>query len=112
MSKACPQVDNTYTSQVCKEEKQSKLHITGNAQAQTVTRVFMFGSATQKVTETKGSLPSLQEVPSQQEIVRNQVKITKKTSHWSRFGKFRVETKKTQGTDYMVDTTKKRRDTA
>ena len=72
----------------------------------------MFGSAARKVTETKGSLPSLQELPNQQEIVGNQVKTTKKPSHWSRFGKFRVETKKTQGTDHMVDTTKKRRDTA
>ena len=72
----------------------------------------MFGSTAQKVTVTKGSLPSLQELPSQQEIVENQVKTTKKTSHWPRFGKFRVETKKTQGTDYMIDTTKKRRETA
>ena len=51
-------------------------------------------------------------MPSQQEIVGNQVKTTKKPSHWSRFGKFRVETKKTQETDHMVDTNKKRRETA
>ena len=64
------------------------------------------------MTETKGSLPALQELPNQQEIIGNQVKTTKKPSHWSRFGKFRVKTKKTQGTDNMVDTTKKRRETA
>ena len=102
----------TPASQVCKEEKQPKLHIAGNAQARTIKEGFMFGSAARKVTETKGSLPSLQELPSQQGIVRNQVKTTKKTSHWSRFGKFRVETKKTQGTDHMFDTAKKRRETA
>ena len=64
------------------------------------------------MTETKGSLLALQELPSQQQIVGNQVKTTKKPSHWSRFGKVRVKIKKTQWTDHMVDTTKKRRETA
>ena len=59
--------------------------------------VFMFGSAARKVTETKSSLPTLQEFPSHQEPVGNQVKVTKNPGRWSRFGKFRVETKKTQG---------------
>ena len=72
----------------------------------------MFGSAARKVTETKSSLPALQELPSHQELAGNQVNTTKKPSRWSRFGKFRVETKKTQGTDHMGNTTKKRRDTA
>ena len=66
------------TSQVCKEEKQSKPDIAGNAQVRTINGIFMFGSAVTKVTETKGSLPALQELPSQQEIVGNQVKFTKK----------------------------------
>ena len=55
--------------------------------------VFMFGSAAQKVTETKSSLPTLQELPSHQEPVGNQVKTTKSPGRWSRFGKFRVRTK-------------------
>ena len=72
----------------------------------------MFDIAAWEVTETKGSLPALQELPSQQQIVGNQVKSTKKPSHWPRFGKFRVETKKTQGTDHKGNTTKKRSGTA
>ena len=48
--------------------------------------VFMFGSAARKVTNT-----------------------AKKPSRWSKFGKFKVETKKAQGTDHMGNTTKKRR---
>ena len=50
----------TPTSQVCKEEKQSKLDVTDNAQARTINGMFMFGSAARNVTETKGSLPALQ----------------------------------------------------
>ena len=65
------------TSQVHKEEKQSKLDIAGNAQARTINGVFMFGSAARKVTETKSSLPALQEFPSHQELVRNQIKPRK-----------------------------------
>ena len=52
----------TPTFQVCKEETQSKLDIAGNAQAQTINGIFMFGSAARKVTETKGLLPALQEL--------------------------------------------------
>ena len=100
-------------SQVCKEETQSKLDVASNAQARTINGVFMFGSAALKVTETKSSLPALQELPSRQKLAGNQVKTTKKPSRWPGFGKFRVETKtKTQGTDHMGDTTKKRRGTA
>ena len=58
--------------------------------------VFMFGSAARKV-------------PSHQELTRSQVNTVKKPSRWSRFGKFKVETKKAQGTDHMGNTTKKRR---
>ena len=73
MSEACPQVENTYIPSL-QGRKQSKLDIVGNAQARTINGVFMFGSAVRKVTETKGSLPALQELPSQQEMVGNQVK--------------------------------------
>ena len=58
--------------------------------------VFMFGSAARKV-------------PSNQELTRNQVNTVKKPSRWSRFGKFKVETKKAQGADHMGNTAKKRR---
>ena len=71
----------------------------------------MFGSAARKATETKSSLPALQELPSHQELAGNQVDTVKKPSRWSRFGKFKVETKMTQGTDHMGNTTKKRRGT-
>ena len=69
----------------------------------------MFGSSARKVTKTKSSLPALQELPSHQELAGNQVNTAKKPSRWSRFGEFKVETKKTQGTDHMENTTKKRR---
>ena len=72
----------------------------------------MFGSAAPKVIETKSSLPTLQELPSHEEPVGNQVKNTKNPGRRSRFGKFRVETKETQGSDYMEHTAKKRRKTA
>ena len=71
----------------------------------------MFGSAARKVTETKISLPVMQEMPNHQEFVENQGKTTKKPGHWSRFGKLRVETKKTQGSDHRGNTTKKCRET-
>ena len=67
----------------------------------------MFGSAAQAVTELKCSLPALQELPSHQGFVENQVKTMKKPGCWSRFGKFRVKAKKTQGVDHMGHSTKK-----
>ena len=81
-------------------------------QAQAMKGVFMFGSAARIVTETKSSLPALQELLSHQEPVANQVKTTKKPGRCSRFGKFRVDTKKTQGSNHMGSTTKKSRDAA
>ena len=102
----------TPTSQVCKEEEQSKPKTAGNVQARAIKCVSMFGSAEQIVTETKSSLPALQELPSHQELVGNQVRITKKPGRWSRFGRFRVDVKKTQGSNQMCNTTKKRREAA
>ena len=72
----------------------------------------MLGGAAQTVTETKSSLSTLLELPSHQEPVVNKVKTTKNPGRWSRFGKFRVGTKKTQGSDHMGHTTKKRSKTA
>ena len=63
----------TPTSQVCKEKEQSKPDTAGNVQAQTIKGIFMFGGAARTVTETKCSLPALQELPSHQEFVGNQV---------------------------------------
>ena len=100
------------TSQVYKKGKQSTLDTAGHLQAQIIEGVFMFDSTAQNVSKTKSSLPALYELPSHQELVGNQVKTTKRPSRWSRFGKFRVETKKTQGSDHMGHTTKKRRKTA
>ena len=69
----------------------------------------MFGSAAQAVTKTKSSLPALKESKNHQKAAEAQVTATKKSGRLSRFGKFRVETKKTQGSDHMGHTTKKRR---
>ena len=80
----------TPTSHVCKEEKQSKLDTAGHVQARTMKGVFMFGSTARIVAETKSSLLSLQELPSHQENVGNQVKTKKKPGHWSRFAKFLI----------------------
>ena len=65
----------------------------------------MFGSATRAVTATKNSLPALKESQNHQKAPEAQVKATKKSGRWSRFGKFRVETKKKQGFDHMGHTT-------
>ena len=74
--------------------------------------VFMFGGEAQIVTETRNSLPTLQELPSHQEPVGNSAKTTKNSSHWSRFRKFRVRNKKTQGSNHMGRITKRRMSTA
>ena len=63
------------TSQVCKEEKQSKLETAGNVQARTFSGVSVFGGVAREVTETKSSLIALQELASHQELVENQVQL-------------------------------------
>ena len=97
MGEVCVQVENTYIPSMQRRKKQSKLDTAGNVHAQTMKGVFMVGSAARIVTETKSSLPALQELPSHQEPVGNQGKPMKKPGRWSRFGKFRVDTKKTKG---------------
>ena len=77
----------TPTSQACKEGKQSRLETAGSVQARPFSGVFRFGSAAKEVTETKSSLIALQELPSHQDRVENQVHITKKPSCWSKFEK-------------------------
>ena len=64
------------------------------------------------MTETKCLLPTLQELSSHQKPVGNHVKTTKNPGRWSRSGKFRVITKKTQSSNHMGHTTKKRMKTA
>ena len=61
--------------------------------------------------EAKKPLSALLELPSDQDHGGDKEDTVKKPSHWYGFGKFRVETRKKQGTDHMVDTTKKRRGT-
>ena len=61
----------------------------------------MFGSAAQGATKTKISLPAVQNLPGHQNASEAQVKATNKPGRWFRFGKFTVETKKTQGSDHM-----------
>ena len=106
MGEVFPQVEKTYIPSL-QAGKEPKLDIASNAEARTISGVFMFGSAARKVTKTKLSLSALQELPSHQKLARNQVKTTKKPSGWSRFGKFRVETKKTQGTNHTGDANNK-----
>ena len=69
----------------------------------------MFGSATQVATQTQSSLPALQELPGHQEASEAKVKATKKAGRWSKFGKFKVETKKTQETNGTGSTSRRRR---
>ena len=100
----------TPTLQVFKEEQySSRLNTAGHVQAQTTKGTFMFGSAAQVVTKTESSLPALQELPSHQEAPGSQVKATKKQGPWSKFGKFKVESKKTQETSGTGSTTRRRR---
>ena len=99
MGEACPQV----------EKKQFTLDTAGCIQARTIEGVFMFRSAAQKVTETKSSLPTVQELPSHQEPVGNQVKTTKNPGGWSTFGKFKVSVKKTQKANSKSGTTGRRK---
>ena len=58
----------------------------------------MFGNAAREVTKTKSSLPAVQESPAHQKASEVQVKATKKPGRWSIFGKFKLDTKKTQET--------------
>ena len=72
----------------------------------------MFGGAARIVTGMESSLPALQELPSHQEPVGRQAKTAKKAGRWSRFGKFKVDTKKALGHDHRSTSTKKHRDDA
>ena len=70
----------------------------------------MFGSAAQIVTEKARSLPALQELSNHQEPAAKQAKARKKAGHRSKFGKFKVDTEKTQGSNHRVSATMKHRD--
>ena len=77
---------------------------------QTVSGVFMFGYTAKEMRETKTSPLTPHELSRHQKPVENQVQPEKKPSPRSRVGKFKVDTKKSQGTDQMGNnTTKKRR---
>ena len=67
----------TPASQVCKKKEQPKLDTADNVQARTIKGIFMFCSAARTVTESKRSLPTLQELSSHLKPVGNHVKTTK-----------------------------------
>ena len=69
----------------------------------------MFKNASQVVTRIKSSLPSVQELPGCQKASEVQVKTTKKPGPWSKFGTFKVDTKKTQETSGTGGTIRRRR---
>ena len=71
----------------------------------------MFCRAAQTIKETKRPLPVLPELPIHQDHEGDKEDTAKKPRHWSRFGKFRVGTRKTQGAYHMDNTTKTSRGT-
>ena len=56
----------------------------------------MFGSTAQEVAKAKSSLPTLQDLPSNEKAPKAQVKATKKPDQWFTVGKFKAGTKKTE----------------
>ena len=69
----------------------------------------MSGGVAQGATKTKISLPAVQELPGHQKASEAQVKATKKPARWSTFGKFKVDTKKTQQTSDTGGTIRRQR---
>ena len=81
----------TPTTQVRKvEQTSSKPNTAGHVQAWTIKDIFIFGSATQEMTKSKSSLPTLQDLPSHQEAPGAHVKTTKKPGRWSTIGKSKI----------------------
>ena len=74
--------------------------------------VFVFGSAPQGRTRANASSFAPQETPSYQEPVENQAQNAKSPGRWSVSGKFRVETKESQDSNYKGHSVKKRSETA
>ena len=69
----------------------------------------MFGSAAQKATKTKSSLAVLQEVLSHYKPLGYQTEAIKKPGCRSTFGKFKIESNKTQKTNATGDATRKQK---
>ena len=68
----------------------------------------MFGCAAREITKNKRSLPALQKLPNPQDFTKNQTKTKRKPSPWSKFGNFKVGTKKTTRGSCVFGTNKKR----
>ena len=68
----------------------------------------MFGCAAREITKNRSSLPALQELPSPQDVNKNQTKPGRRPMPRSRIGKFKVGTGKTTRGSCVVGTTKKR----
>ena len=101
----------TPTSRARKEKEQPKADETNNAQSRTVNGVFMFGRAAQAVRTTKRPLVAVPELPSDHDHGEDKKDTRKKPRHWSKFGKFKVGTRKEQGAHYMGNNAKKCRGT-
>ena len=102
----------TPTSRARKEEEEEpNANKASNVQARTIKGVFMFCRTAQTIKETKRPLPALPELPSHQDHGGDKEDTAKKPRHWSRFEKFRVGTRKTQGAYHMDNTSKKSRET-
>ena len=109
MGEICLQVENIHTYPKF-SGKNSPYQCSTQHAARTINGVFMFGSAAQKATKTKSSLVVLQEVPSHQTSLGYQTEATKKPGHWSTFGKFKVDSDKTQKTSATDDATRKQKE--
>ena len=86
----------------------TKSDTTDVAQSKEIHRVFMFGYAAREITKNRSSLPALQELPSPQDVTKNQTKLGRSPMPWSKIGKFKVGTGKTTRGSCVVGTTKKR----
>ena len=110
MGETCLKVENIHTPSLQGKKSSQTLDPTGHGQARTINGVFMFGSAAQKTTKIKRSLAVLQEVPNYQKPLRYQTEATKKPRRWSTFGKFKVDSNKTQKISATGDATRKQRE--
>ena len=105
VGETCPQVENTQTPSFKEKQSSPTLETASHGQVRAIKGVFMFRSAAQKATTTKSALAALQESPSQQKSLGNWAEDTKKPE----FGKFNVDTNKTQKTSATGDTTRKQK---
>ena len=95
-------MENTHTPHQ-QWRKHTKPDTTDEAQSKKINGVFMFGCAAREITKNRSSLPALQELPSPQDVNKNQTKPGRRPMPWSRIG-----IGKTTRGSWIVGTNKKR----